>query len=88
MQVELVPALLLTGLLDVAGQLYFNKSLLYTTYAAQGIDSLKYVVADRHDPTTLIGNLLMLQTIAVAPFGGNGTPFRGEKHPPHGEIAG
>lgn len=23
-----------------------------------------------------------------APFGGNGTPYRGEKHPPHGETAG
>ena len=22
-----------------------------------------------------------------APFGGNGTPWRGEKHPPHGETA-
>src|SRR4051794_33695666 len=70
--VVLVPALLLTGLLDLAGQIYFNQSLLYTTTAAQGIDSLKYVVADRHDAATLTGNLLMLQTIAVAPFGANG----------------
>jgi peptidoglycan/LPS O-acetylase OafA/YrhL len=68
----LVPALLLTLVLDLIGQTYFNHSLLYTVPAADGIDSLKYVIADRHDPAITGGNLAMLQTVAVPPLGGNG----------------
>ncbi|MBS0644218.1 MAG: acyltransferase [Acetobacteraceae bacterium] len=70
--VVLIPALLLTLLFDGLGQSLFKNSLLYTTWAADGIDSLKYVIAERHDAATLGGNILMLQTIAVPPFGSNG----------------
>lgn len=70
--VVLIPALFATVILDYAGQHYFNQSLLYTMPARQSVDSLQYAVADRDDATTLVGNFLMLQTIAVEPFGGNG----------------
>jgi peptidoglycan/LPS O-acetylase OafA/YrhL len=68
----LVPALLLTLLLDQAGQAFFNTSEIYTNPALQNVGSLMYPIAGRDDSTTFLGNLLMLQTIAVEPFGGDG----------------
>lgn len=66
----LVPALIVTAILDYSGQHYFNESQLYT--AGQGFGSLDYSIANRDDLATFAGNILMLQTITVEPFGGNG----------------
>lgn len=67
----LIPALLLTLALDHAGQLLFNQTGLYTS-AQSGVGSVNYVIADRDDIATLLGNLLLLQTIAAEPLGGDG----------------
>jgi peptidoglycan/LPS O-acetylase OafA/YrhL len=67
-----VPALLATVALDYVGRQYFNASGLYTSPAGLGAGSLGYAIAGRDDAATLIGNVLMLQTIAVEPYGGNG----------------
>ncbi len=68
----LLPALAMTALFDWLGRNAFNASALYTDPAMQRVGSLMYAIADRDDPATFIGNLLMLQTILVEPFGGNG----------------
>jgi peptidoglycan/LPS O-acetylase OafA/YrhL len=68
----LVPALLLTLLLDRTGQAYLDSSHIYTDPAINQVGSLMYPIAARDDVGTFIGNLFMLHTIVVEPFGGDG----------------
>ena len=67
-----LPALLATVLLDTAGRHLTNGSQLYTNPALAHVPSLLYPIAARDDAMTFLGNTLMLQTIAVEPYGGNG----------------
>lgn len=68
----LVPALVLTAVFDGFGRRVFNASALYTDPSVQRVGSLMYAIAERDDAGTFLGNLLMLQTVVVEPFGGNG----------------
>ena len=68
----LVPALILTAVFDGVGRRAFDGSALYTDPSVQRVGSLMYAIAERDDFRTFLGNLLMLQTVVVEPFGGNG----------------
>ena len=67
----LIPALLLTLVLDQAGQHFLTEGEFYTS-SVNGVGSLQYAISGRDDLATFLGNVLMLQTIAVEPFGGDG----------------
>ena len=65
----LIPALILTAILDNIGSNYFNISNIYS----HGIDfaSMHYSIIDRLNIKTFIGNIFMLQESYVTTFGSN-----------------
>jgi len=68
----LFPALVVTWLFDRIGLAQFNGSGLYTLSSTRHFISLYYSIALHDNLTAFIGNLFMLQTIKVPPFGSNG----------------
>ena len=67
--IVLLPALAIGGVLDLMGSSFFP-SPFYE--GAQGSVALTYDVASRLSATTLLGNILFLQDIAVPSYGSNG----------------
>lgn len=65
-----LPALLLGALCDHVGRTWFDGSGLYTRAPSMGIESLAAPMVS--DLIVALGNLLMLQGIAVPTFGSNG----------------
>jgi peptidoglycan/LPS O-acetylase OafA/YrhL len=70
--VVLAPALLIGYAFDWIGLHLIDRTGLYTNQAPWHIWSLDYDVSSRLTLWSLIGNLFMLQTIAVEPLGSNG----------------
>jgi peptidoglycan/LPS O-acetylase OafA/YrhL len=68
----LLPALLLGLALDLIGIRFFNASTFYTNPHFFDPAIATRVIADHLDPLTWIGNLLLLQGIAVDNLGSNG----------------
>lgn len=66
----LIPGLLIGGLLDLIGLHWFNQSELYTA-SPRYQSSMNSVIADNLNIETLLGNLAMLQGIAVPRLGSN-----------------
>ena len=64
------PALLVFGLLDMVGTGEFGGNGLYTH--PLGISSLGHAPVLGESPADFLGNLVMLQTVVVPPFGSNG----------------
>jgi peptidoglycan/LPS O-acetylase OafA/YrhL len=65
-----LPALIIFGFFDILGTAMFSSSGLYTQ--PLGVSSLGQVPAHSESLACFIGNLLMLHTIEVPPFGSNG----------------
>jgi len=70
--VVLAPALLIGFAFDWIGLHLIDRAGLYTSQAPWHIWSLDYDVSSRLTLWSLIGNLFMMQTIAVQPLGSNG----------------
>jgi peptidoglycan/LPS O-acetylase OafA/YrhL len=70
--VVLAPALLIGYAFDWIGLHFIDRSGLYTNQAPWHIWSLGYDVSSRLTLWSLMGNLFMMQTIAVEPLGSNG----------------
>jgi peptidoglycan/LPS O-acetylase OafA/YrhL len=70
--VVLVPALIIGYALDYAGMTWFNGAELYTNSIKYDVGSLSSSVELRLGLKAFIGNVLMLETVAVESLGSNG----------------
>lgn len=68
--VVLIPALLIGGLLDYLGILYFNDTFIYNN--ALHLTPFNYNISERLNIMNFLSNLFMLQTTFTPQFGSNG----------------
>jgi peptidoglycan/LPS O-acetylase OafA/YrhL len=68
----LMPALLLGGLSDVLGLMFFNHTLLYTAADPYKSSSLNFVIVNNLNVETFLANIAMLEGICAEHLGSNG----------------
>ena len=73
LHIVLVPALMLTGLLDHLGLHFFNDFGVYDHTAVPEIPGLRYSVLDRLTLAHLLSNFAMMQTTLTKAYGSNGS---------------